>query len=119
MSQYTSRPMSGQIQHCIDECSHCHAHCSHTIQHCLGLGDRHAEPGHIGMLLDCSELCQLAANFMIRESRFHTRLCALCAEICEQCAQDCDKLADDPEMRTCAEACRSCAAACRETASIL
>ncbi|HEX2973768.1 MAG TPA: four-helix bundle copper-binding protein [Tepidisphaeraceae bacterium] len=115
-TQMTSRPMSGQMQRCIDECSHCHAHCLSTVQYCLEQGGRHAEANHIRLMLDCAEICQTSANFMIRGSNLHTRTCAVCAEVCEQCAQDCDQFGDDQMMRSCAEACRSCAASCQEMA---
>jgi hypothetical protein len=31
------------------------------------------------LLLDCAEICQTAANFMLRNSELHSRTCAVCA----------------------------------------
>jgi hypothetical protein len=83
----------------------------------LDKGGDHARTEHVTLLLDCAEICQTAANFMLRNSELHSRVCALCAEVCDRCAEDCEKLAaDDDMMRQCAQACRRCAEACREMA---
>jgi len=82
------------------------------------MGGQHAEPQHIGLLLDCAEICQTSANFMLRGSDRHMRTCAVCAEVCEQCAQDCERMGDDAQMRACAEVCRRCADSCRRMATM-
>ncbi len=111
--------MSNQaMQQCIQECLDCHSICLQTVQHCLELGGKNAESHHITMLLDCAEICQTSANFMLRSSNFHTRTCALCAEICEQCAADCERFGDDAQMKACAENCRRCAESCRRMAQM-
>jgi hypothetical protein len=61
------------------------------------------------LLLGCAEICQASANFMLRGSEFHGRLCAVCTEICEMCAESCERLGDDEQMRACIDACRRCA----------
>src|SRR5678809_1313370 len=53
-----------ELQHCIEECLNCHAVCTMTVQYCLAEGGEHADQVHIGVLLDCAELCQVSANFM-------------------------------------------------------
>ena len=95
----------------------CHAICVETVTHCLEMGGKHAEAAHIRLLLDCAEICQTSANFMLRGSDLHGRTCGVCAEVCERCAQDCERFGDDEHMQACAKACRSCAASCRKMAS--
>jgi hypothetical protein len=73
---------------------------------------------HVRRLLDCADICQASANFMLRGSELHMRTCAVCAEVCERCAESCERLADDPQMRACAEECRRCADSCRRMASM-
>jgi hypothetical protein len=101
-----------EMQHCIELCQKCHDVCLQTVQHCLEKGGRHAEAAHIRLLLDCVEICQTSANFMIRGSDLHMETCRACAEVCERCAADCERLGDDPKMRECAEICRRCAESC-------
>ena len=74
----------------------------------------HAEPNHIRLMMDCAEICQTSANFMLRGSDLHHLTCAACAEICDRCAADCDRMSDDPRMAACAEECRRCAESCRQ-----
>ena len=109
--------MSREIEDCIDECIDCHQTCIETLTHCLTMGGSHAEPGHIQMLLDCAEICQMSANFMMRRSPMHNRACEVCAYACDRCAVACEQFADEA-MKACAEACRSCAEACRTAAPI-
>ena len=85
--------------------------------HCLQMGGRHAEAGHLQLLLDCAEICQTSANFMTRGSELHNRTCAVCAEICERCAEDCEQFGDEALMKACAETCRRCAESCRQMAA--
>ena len=101
-----------EMERCIELCQECHAICLRMVPHCLEKGGRHAEPGHVRLLLDCAEICQTSADFMLRGSDLHTETCRVCAEVCQRCAEDCDRLGDDPMMRQCAEVCRRCAEAC-------
>lgn len=78
-----------EMEQCITNCLDCHRLCLATVPHCLQMGGPHAAAQHIGLLLDCAESCQTSANFMLRISDFHARVCGVCAEICAQCAQDC------------------------------
>ena len=110
--------MGQAMQDCITECLSCHSVCLQTVAHCLQMGGRHAEAAHIGLLLDCAEICQTSANFMLRGSPLHARTCAVCAEVCERCAEDCDRFGDDARMKACAESCRRCAASCRQMAGM-
>lgn len=109
--------MTASMDDCIRNCLDCHRICLETVPHCLSKGGAHAEAAHIGLLLDCVDICRTSADFMIRKSRFHSSTCGVCAEVCAACADDCDRMDDDPAMRRCAEACRRCAESCRAMAS--
>lgn len=74
----------------------------------------HSQLPHIRLMLDCAEICQTSANFMLRGSEMHIRTCAICREICEKCAKDCEQMDDDEQMKACAQMCRTCAETCRQ-----
>ncbi|RPI93331.1 MAG: four-helix bundle copper-binding protein [Chloroflexi bacterium] len=109
--------MDAKMQECIEACQQCHDVCTTTVAHCLEMGGEHAAPDHIRMLLDCAEICQTSANFMIRMSDMHGSVCGVCAEICESCAEECERFGDDKMMQECAQVCRSCAESCQEMAA--
>jgi hypothetical protein len=113
------RQMNGAMEQCIRDCLDCHRVCLETVTYCLQQGGRHTEAAHIRLLLDCAEICQTSANFMIRGSDLHGRTCAVCAEVCRRCAEACEGFGDDRQMRRCAEACRRCAESCRQMAGAL
>jgi hypothetical protein len=117
MPTQTKQRTSKEIKECIENCMNCHCTCLGTVTYCLEMGGRHAEASHIRLMLDCAEICQTSANFMIRGSDLHGRTCAVCAEVCERCAEDCGRMSDDEQMRACAEMCRRCAESCREMAA--
>lgn len=104
------------MERCISACTDCHQACLSTAAHCLERGGQHAERKHITLLLDCAQICQTSADFMLRGSADHKSACAICAEICIRCAEDCERFADDGKMQECARACRSCAASCEKMA---
>jgi len=103
------------LEHCIENCLRCH-------RTCLELAARHfrgeatIEPAHLRLLLDCAEICETSASFMIRGSDLHGETCGACAAVCDRCADECDHHGDDPHMAACAEICRACAQSCREMA---
>jgi hypothetical protein len=110
--------LSREMRDCIANCTECHAICVETTTHCLHMGGEHASPAHIGVMLDCAQMCAVSADFMLRGSELHGRTCGVCAEACERCAADCERLANgDEQMLRCAEVCRRCAASCREMAA--
>jgi hypothetical protein len=110
--------ISADMRECISNCTECHAICTETAQHCLGMGGAHAAPEHIGLLLDCAQICATSADFMLRGSALHSRTCGVCAEACQRCAEDCERLAEgDETMLRCAELCRRCAESCRRMAA--
>jgi hypothetical protein len=116
MSSAIETQADPEMQTCIQNCLACHSICLETVMHCLHQGGKHAEPAHIRLLMDCAEICQASANFMLRHSLFHIYTCDVCADICEACADDCEQFTDDTLMQKCAEICRRCAASCREMA---
>lgn len=114
MTQMAHSHTDQEMQECIQNCLNCHRICLETVSHCLQMGGKHADPGHIRLLLDCAEICATSANFMIRGSTFHSRTCGICAEVCQRCAEDCEQLgANDQQMKACAETCKRCAQSCQ------
>ena len=103
-----------EIDQCIENCQKCHQVCLETIAYCLNQGGIHANPEHILLLENCAEICQVSADFMIRGSGLHPKLCAVCAAVCERCAQDCASISVEGYMLLCIEECRRCAQSCRE-----
>ena len=107
-----------EVNKCIQLCRDCHGICIQTIAHCLKLGGRHATPDHIRLFTDCAQMCVTAADYMLRESPFHERVCRLCSELCTMCAKDCEQVGGDDQMvKQCIEMCRNCAGSCERMAS--
>jgi hypothetical protein len=106
-----------EMQQCIQNCLDCHRICMETVAHCLQMGGKHADAAHITTLLDCAEICQTSANFMLRGSAFHARTCAVCADVCTRCAEECEQM-DGEQMQACAAACRRCAESCQRMATM-
>jgi hypothetical protein len=106
------------MQECLQNCQDCHAICTETAQQALQKGERHGSD-HIRLLLDCAQICQTSADFMLRGSPLHPLTCGVCAEICTTCAETCERMgASDSMMQKCAEMCRRCAESCRQMASM-
>ena len=104
-------PMESPFQENIDACLDCHSLCLRmAMTFCLERGGRHVEQKHLRLMLNCAELCQTSANFMLSDSPMHSRVCLICAEACEACAKSCEQVGD---MRECVEECLSCAKSCR------
>lgn len=100
-------PMQDAIKACLD----CHSMCLRmAMGYCLERGGRHAEQKHLRLMINCAELCQTSANFMLSDSPLHGRVCLICAEACEACAKSCEQVGD---MRDCVEECLDCAKSCR------
>lgn len=100
---------------CIDTCNQCHQVCLQTaMNHCLESGGKHVEPEHFRLMLNCAEICQTAANFMLMNSLYHNRVCQVCSEICDACASSCEQIEG---MEDCVRICRECAENCRKMAA--
>ena len=118
MSHAALRELAPEMQQCIENCTECHAICLATAGHCLEMGGHHASRQHQRILLDCAQMCATSADFMLRESELHGRVCAVCAEACSQCAAECERMADgDRMMEQCAEMCRRCEESCHRMAA--
>lgn len=103
---------SSETQVCINQCLASHRMCEETITYCLEKGGDFVTPEHLHLLMDCAEICQTAANFMLRESPLEAALCSVTAEVSRRCAEDCAGFTDDKQMQACTEVCRRCAEAC-------
>ena len=106
-----------EMQECIEACLNCHAACTMAAQHCLAEGGELADIDTIGVLLDCAEICQTSANFLLRGSPYHVVTCAACAEICRVCEETCRAITGDDQLADCAETCASCAEQCERMAA--
>jgi hypothetical protein len=107
------------MQECIDNCEKCHDACMQTVTYCLTQGGEHVSPNHIGILMDCADICKTSADFMLRNSPRHGLTCAVCAQVCDACAQDCEAMGADSCMAECAQICRQCAESCRVMADAI
>lgn len=117
LTQSQLSQLSPEMRQCLESCNDCHSVCLNTLHYCLGKGGQHANPTHLQLMIDCSEICQTCTNFLLRSSQVHARACEICSEICDLCAHDCDLLANDQQMRMCADACRRCSDECRNLAT--
>ena len=107
-----------EMQECIEECLNCHAVCTMTLQHCMASGGDITEVNLVGLLLDCAELCQTSANYMLRGSPYHVITCAATAELCRPCEEACRGVSNDEQLSHCADVCASCAEACDRMAQM-
>lgn len=80
--------------------------------------EEHVEASHLGLLIDCARICEISADYMLRESEFHPEICGICADVCDECAKSCDQFQGDDQMEDCAQKCRVCASTCRQMAKM-
>ena len=100
----------------IDACERAHRSCTESVIHGMQQGGPSAEWELIQLLLDCADINETAADFMLRSSRLHHLTCQVAAEVSDKCASACEKLSKvDVRLKECAEACRRAATACRKT----
>ncbi|MCY1044415.1 four-helix bundle copper-binding protein [Corallococcus sp. bb12-1] len=102
-----------EMQACINHCLACHRLCLETLADCFQKGGTHTEPGRLRLLMDCADICETSARFLLRGSRLHSRTCFACAEVCGPCAAACEQKDAEHLMKACAEACRRCEESCR------
>lgn len=104
------------LSDCIEACLTAHRSCTEAVIHGLQHGGNTAEWELVQLLLDCADINETAADFMLRSSRLHHLTCQVAAEVSDKCASACEKLAkDDVRLKECAETCRRAATACRKT----
>ncbi len=107
--------MTAEMQACIQACLDCHVTClREAMNHCLTQGGKHTEPAHFRLMMNCAELCQTSANFMLSSSDWHGAVCGVCADVCDACARSCEAVGD---MDECVAACRACSESCRQMAA--
>ncbi len=104
-------------QACIQNAVHCHLICKQLIQYSIQTGGIYAEPSHLRLLEDCSEICETTANLILRESDLMKELCLVCMRACERCAARCRRFPDNQRMTACAEACEQTANSCSAVAA--
>lgn len=118
MTHTAAHPTSPEMRKCIGDCLSCHSVCLETVRYCLQTGGRHAEAAHLQLLLDCADISRTAADFMLRGSELHQRICELCAAVAARCAQQIrEHFGDDPQMKSCVDACLRAASSCKEMAT--
>lgn len=105
------------MDECIEACLQCHVVCTMTAQYCLVRGGERAAVDQVALLLDCAQLCQTSADFMVRGSPYHVATCRACAEVARACSEACAAVADDEELAHCAEVCATCADLCEQMAA--
>lgn len=106
---------SSEMQRRINQCLASHRMCEETINYSLARGGDFVSSDHVQLLMDCAEICQVAANFMLRESPQADAVLAVCSALCRRCADDCARF-EDKQMQACAEVCRRCAETCERPA---
>src|SRR5216110_3220381 len=92
MSRNAVRQPDDEMRECVQNCAECHRVCLALVTYCVEMGGPHADPRHIGLLLDCVQICATSADFMIRGSSVHTVTCGACAKICNLCARSCETI---------------------------
>jgi hypothetical protein len=109
--------MSDQnMKECIQTCWECRDTCQDTLyNHILERGGDHINVRNMKFLTDCIQICQVAADFMRRNSELHMETCEICAIICDTCADSCEQMGKaHTTIKKCAEVCRRCAESCRQ-----
>ena len=109
--------MSAEMRKAINDCWSCHSACLEAVAHGTQVGGRHADAALMQLLLDCAEISQVAANFMLRGSDLYRRICEVCAEVAARCAQAVDDFSDDAVMKLVEEATLRCASSCKQMAA--
>ncbi len=97
---------------CIAALQKCHAVCMRTLSYSGNQIEReyHTHEELRKSMLDCAEMCQAAANFLIRDSDHYLRICREASEICKDLASI-SKVID--RMEGVISKCNECIHACR------
>jgi hypothetical protein len=111
--------VSNEMQECINHCFDAQRICLESLNYCLERGGEYVAVDLIRLLIDCAEICQTNANFMLRNSNLHISTCWVCAEVCESCADECDGFDDnDAQLTACVDVLRRCADSCDRIAAV-
>jgi hypothetical protein len=99
---------------CLKACKTAAEVCNETFHYSFG----HLKDGHtsharaVELLIDCQDICTLAAAWLSRQSELMAISCAACGEVCTACAEECKKH-EDQQLKECVEACLACEKSCR------
>ncbi|NIP81500.1 MAG: hypothetical protein GWM90_20710 [Gemmatimonadetes bacterium] len=116
MVDAAGKTFSDEMARCIDECTRTHQVCLTASGHALRHGGAENTAHVIRVLSDCVEICQTAANFMLRGSPNHRQVCSVSARICREVAEECSVF-DDEVMRQVVEVTTACAETCEAMAA--
>jgi hypothetical protein len=108
--------LTRETEEAIQDCLECHRVCVRTFGHLLALEPdaELATPEQLNLLVDCADICRMAADYMMRFSEFNVRAADLCCEICRRCQQLCElPSGEDPVVLECVSACARCANSCK------
>lgn len=115
MVHAAGKSFESDMERCIDDCTVMHqvalTASGHALRHGGGENTNHI----IRVLSDCVEMCQTAANFMLRGSPNHKKVCGLNGEICREVAEACSSF-DDDVMKKVVESATRCAESCEAMA---
>ena len=103
--------LMGPMQEAIQACLDCHSMCLRmAMTYCAAQGGKHVAAAHLQLMINCAEICQTCANFMLSDSPLHKTVAAACAEVCEACAKSCEQVGG---MQSCIDECRKCEKSCK------
>ena len=103
--------LMGSMQEAIQACLDCHSMCLRmAMTYCAAQGGKHVAAAHLQLMINCAEICQTCANFMLSDSPLHKTVAAACAEVCEACAKSCEQVGG---MQSCIDECRKCEKSCK------
>lgn len=107
------KPLSSELQKCIDNCNQCIT----AARICLNkhLGEPDMKKCH-QLCLDSIALCTACVQMLSSQSPYVNRVCAICADLCNACADECAKF-DSEVCKQCSEKCRQCAETCKKMAA--
>jgi hypothetical protein len=108
---------SEEMRRCIENCVECYKICMEATMYSAQKGGDYVKPKHLRLLMECANICNTSANFMLLGSEHHEKTCEVCAEVCRQCAEECNEI-DDAMLKNCAEICLRCAESCQEMATM-
>ena len=107
----SAEKLMGPMQEAIQACLDCHSMCLRmAMTYCAAQGGKHVAAAHLQLMINCAEICQTCANFMLSDSPLHKSVSAACADVCEACAKSCERVGD---MQSCIDECRKCEKSCK------
>ena len=78
---------------CISICQACHSNClTAALSMSSQKGGAYLRPAHLRSLMNCNELRQTSAHYLITESPIHHHLSKICSELHDAYAIDCEEL---------------------------